>query len=404
MTDLTARLKTLLGDSAVERTLNGLPCAVPTSTDCVAAVLGTAHEEGWRVRVEGSGSWLCGDAPCDLILSTRGLDRITAMSGEDLVGTAEAGVELQALRRRLADRRLWLAVDPPGRPERTIGSVVVTGTSGPLRAGLGPVKDHLLGCTIVTGDGRIVRPGGKVVKNVAGYDLTKLMAGGFGAFGVVTDLHLRLRAMPERDATCIAKGARDALTYAARELIENGLDVQAIELFSPSLAGESDWVLAVRAVGSQDGIASEFGRLDVAPNVHWVELGREKAAALWVVTERAFAGQHTCVRLGVFPDGVDETIDLVLDRLGDGLISASMAAGGLRWSGDTTAERLREVRRTLAAREIPMTVERAAWSMLERVGHFGAYREGVATVVTRLRSAFDPKGRLQVALDGCDDA
>jgi FAD/FMN-containing dehydrogenase len=404
MTDLTARLKTLLGDSAVERTLNGLPRAVPTSTDCVAAVLGTAHEEGWRVRVEGSGSWLCGDAPCDLILSTRGLDRITAMSGEDLVGTAEAGVELQALRRRLADRRLWLAVDPPGRPERTIGSVVVTGTSGPLRAGLGPVKDHLLGCTIVTGDGRIVRPGGKVVKNVAGYDLTKLMAGGFGAFGVVTDLHLRLRAMPERDATCIAKGARDALTYAARELIENGLDVQAIELFSPSLAGESEWVLAVRAVGSQDGIASELGRLDVAPNVHWVELGREKAAALWHVTERAFAGQHTCVRLGVFPDGVDETIDHVLDRLGDGLISASMAAGGLRWSGDTTAERLREVRRTLAAREIPMTVERAAWSMLERVGHFGAYREGVATVVTRLRSAFDPKGRLQVALDGCDDA
>lgn len=404
MTPMLERLKSLIGERAVECTLAGLPRAVPASTDAVAAVLATAHEEGWRVRVEGSGSWLTGDVPCDLVLSTRGLDRVTAMSAEDLVGTAEAGVELQSLRRRLAERRLWLAVDPPGRPERTIGSVVVTGTSGPLRAGLGPVRDHLLGCTIVTGDGRVVRPGGKVVKNVAGYDLTKLMAGGFGAFGVVTDLHLRLRAMPERDATCLARGPRDALTYAARELLDNGLDVQAIELLSPALAEAREWVLAVRAVGSQDGIASELGRLDVSPDVRWTELNREKASVLWQLTERAFAGQHTCIRLGVLPDGLDETLDLVLGTLGDGLVSASMSAGGLRWSGETTADALRELRRALAAREIPMTVERAAWPLLERIGHFGAYREGVATVVSRLRSAFDPRGRLQVALDGRDDA
>lgn len=403
MSAVADRLRALLGDAAVERTLDGLPRAVPTTVDAVASILGTAHEAGWRVRVEGAGSWLAGDAPADLVVSTRGLDRIVTASAEDLVATVEAGADLQAIRRRFAEHRLWLAIDPPGRPERTLGSVVVTGTSGPLRAGFGPVRDHLLGCTVVTGDGRVVRPGGKVVKNVAGYDLTRLMAGGFGAFGILTDLHLRLRAVPERDATCVAIAPRDALTYAARELIDNGLDVQAIELLSPTLAGEADWMLAVRCLGTQDGIASELGRLDVAPDLSWRELPREKATALWHVAERAFAGPHTCLRLGVLPDGLDETLDLVQTTLGDGLVSASCAAGGLRWCGDTTADALRELRRVLATREIPMTVERATWPLLEKVGHFGAYREGVATVVGRLRSAFDPRGRLQVALDGRDD-
>ena len=134
---------------------------------------------------------------------------------------------------------MWLALDPPGRPERTVGSIAATATVGPLRAGYGPVRDHLLGCEVVTGEGRVIRPGGTVVKNVAGYDLTRLQVGGFGAFGVLTVLHLRLRARPSADTTLLARGPRDDLTRWARDLAEAGVRPAALEMVSPAVAAEA---------------------------------------------------------------------------------------------------------------------------------------------------------------------
>src|ERR1043165_8069113 len=189
------KVTALLGEGAVlESGQDRVPRIAPGSPDAVALLLGTAHQEGWRVRIEGAGTWLQSDAPADLALTTRRLDRIPAVEPSDLTATAEAGIGLDQLRQQLADRGAWLAVDPPGLAGRTLGSVVATATAGPLRHGFGPVKDHLLGVTFVTGDGRMVQSGGRVMKNVAGYDLTRVQAGGFGAFGVIVLVHLRLRA------------------------------------------------------------------------------------------------------------------------------------------------------------------------------------------------------------------
>ena len=92
--------------------------------------------------------------------------------------------------------------------------------------------------------------GGRVVKNVAGYDLTKLHIGGFGAFGAITEVHLRLRALPETDLTLLARGGRDALVDAGRQLIAAQSAVAALELLCPAWAAQSDWTLAVRLVGA----------------------------------------------------------------------------------------------------------------------------------------------------------
>src|SRR5207249_2706354 len=199
---LLGRDAVLEGPDAVE-----VPRVAPPTPDAVALLLGTAHEEGWRVRVEGTGSWPPPDAPADLTLTTRRLDRVTAVEPQDLVATAEAGIGWDALRQQLADRGAWLALDPPGVAGRSLGSVVATGTAGPLRAGFGPVRDHLLGVTFVTGDGRIIQAGGRVMKNVAGYDLTRFQAGAFGAFGVIVLVHLRLRALPRADETLVLEGS-----------------------------------------------------------------------------------------------------------------------------------------------------------------------------------------------------
>src|SRR6059036_303076 len=235
---LLDRVRALLGDDAVE--IAGGPDAVPRvappSPDAVALLLGTARQEGWRVRLEGAGTWLPADAPADLALTTRRLDRVPSITPQDLTATAEAGIGCDLLRQQLADRGVWFAVDQPGLAGRTLGSIVATGSSGPARNGYGPVRDHLLGVTFVTSDGRLIQSGGRVMKNVAGYDLTRLQAGGFGAFGVIVLVHLRLRALPRADQTLVLEGSREDLTQVADDIAAAAVQPAAHELMSPALA------------------------------------------------------------------------------------------------------------------------------------------------------------------------
>jgi FAD/FMN-containing dehydrogenase len=394
------RLTALLGPEGVERDARGLPRAVPDTDDALVLVCQAAQQEGWRFRLEGNASWLAPDAPADLALSTRGLRRLVRVSPEDLVATVQAGMPLDVLRAELHPHRLWLALDPPGRPDRTIGSVVATGTAGPLRQGYGPVRDHVLGCTVATADGRLVDAGGRVVKNVAGYDLTKLHVGGFGGFGVLTELHLRLRAQPAADLTLLATGGRHALSGAGHRAVEAQIGLVGLELLSPALAANPEWVLAARLVGTTDGVETEAARLLAESGVTWERLSPERAASTWSLVARAPLGGATTLRLGALLDGIDDTLDLVTELLDDGLLSAGLGTGAVRWSGEATPEALWALRQRAAVREIPVTLERAPWPLRRAVGHFGAYREGVGQLVGRLRDSFDPKGLIAVALEG----
>ncbi len=397
------RLRALLGTTGVERDSQGLPRAAPDSPDALSLVCRLAHEEGWKIRVEGRATWLPSDAPADLVVSTRGMEEVVSVSPADLVATVQAGAPLEVLRRRLADNGMWLALDPPGRPERSIGSVVATATAGPLRHGFGPVRDHVLGCSVATGDGRLVNAGGRVVKNVAGYDLTKLQVGGFGGFGIIAEVHLRLRALPRADVTLLARGARDALTSGARDVVAADLLPAALELLSPALAAEPDWVLATRFVGTEAAVQADVRRLSSSADLSWQPLPADRTAAFWSTVARGTLGGPVTLRLGVLSDGLDEAIDLLAHDLDEGLVSAGAGQGMIRWTGDAPLERLRGLRRAAASREIPMTLERAPWVIRRALGHFGAYREGVGKIVGRLRGTFDPGQCLNVALEGADN-
>jgi FAD/FMN-containing dehydrogenase len=397
------RLRNLLGPEGVERDPRGLPRAVPESDDALALVCQAAQDERWRFRLEGRGSWIPPDAPADFALSTRGIDRIVRVSAADLVATVQAGATLEAIRAELNQHRLWLALDPPGRPDRTIGSVVATATVGPLRQGFGPVRDHVLGCTVATGDGRLVDAGGRVVKNVAGYDLTKLHVGGFGGFGVITELNLRLRAQPHTDITLLARGGRHALAGAGHDALEAQVGLGALELLAPALAALPEWTLAARILGAGDGVEAESARLSQVTGLGWERLSADRAAAFWSLVGRAPLGGPVSIRLGALLDGLPDIMDLVIESLGEGLLSAGLGTGGLRWAGETSTEALRSLRRRAAEREVPMTLERAPWPLRRAVGHFGAYREGVGVLVGRLRSTFDPRGVIAVALEGSEE-
>ncbi|MFI5234127.1 MAG: FAD-binding oxidoreductase [Gemmatimonadales bacterium] len=402
-TSILERLTELLGPAGVGRDPSGLPRAMPADPEAAAAVLRLAHAEGWKVRVEGRGSWLSGDAPADFSLSSRGLDQLVSLSPADLVATVQAGVPMDELQRRLAEAGMWLALDPPGRPDRTIGSIIATASAGPLRAGYGSIRDQILGCIFVTGDGRVIQAGGRVVKNVAGYDLTKLQTGGFGGFGFLAEFHLRLRARPERDVTLVARGDRDRLTRVGRDVLEAAIEVAACELCAPAVVAETTWCLGARLVGGAAAVEAESRALATATEFEWTELSADRGHAFWAMAARAPLGGNITIRLGALTDGLDETLDLVSEELDEGLITAGAVAGGVRWSGSASIEQLRLVRRVAAPREIPLTLERAPWEVRKAVGHFGAYREGVGPIVGRLRETFDPSGALVVALEGTDD-
>lgn len=396
------RLRQLLGSTSVERDTTGVPRAAPDSAEAMAESCALAHAEGWRVRVEGRGTWLPPDAPADLVLTARALDQVISVAPADLVATVQAGTTLEALRRHLADSGMWFAADPPGRPDRTIGSVLATATPGPLRLGFGPIRDHVLGCTFVTGDGRMVTAGGRVVKNVAGFDLTKLHIGGFGGFGILTEVHLRLRALPRADVTAVTRGNRDDLLAVSRAAMEAGLAPAALELFSPALAADPSWLLAVRLLGPEEAVHADLNRLPGEQGNTWEPLPPDQSSVFWTLTGRAALSGPIALRLGALAEGLDETLDLLTHHLDEGMVSAGAGDGTVRWIGETGVDRVRALRKAAAAREIPLTLERAPWGFRKVVGHFGAYREGVGQLVQRLRETYDPSERFSVALESRD--
>jgi glycolate oxidase FAD binding subunit len=395
------RVRALLGEQALldPRSPGETPRVAPGSPDAVALILGAAHAEGWKVRIEGAGTWMPTDAPADLALTTRRLDRVLAVEPSDLTVSAEAGLGLDVLRRELADRGVWLPFDPPGLAGRTLGSVVATATAGPLRTGFGAIRDHLLGVTFVTGDGRMIQSGGRVMKNVAGYDLTRLEAGAFGAFGVLVLVHLRLRALPRADATWVLEGSRSDLTDAVDDIRAAQLEPAALELLSPTAAHREQWVLAVRLAGAPDAVSAAETELRAASGGRLAPLRSEDARRLWQHAGEGLALRPVVFRIGGLPESTDELLDLLQHQVGDEWVLASPGAGVVRWSGDVAADRLVRLRQMLAEREVPLTLERAPWPIRSAVGHFGAYREGVGPLVAGLRKTFDP-GAVIVATTG----
>jgi glycolate oxidase FAD binding subunit len=152
-----------------------------------AEVLARVSSEGGRVSIGRDGG--------DVVISTGRLDQVLEHEVGDLTATVEAGVRVEDLNMRLAEHGQMLALDPPGNP--TIGACLAANLSGPRRHRYGTARDLVIGVTVVLADGTIASSGGKVVKNVAGYDLGKLFCGSEGMFGLIARVALRLHPRPE---------------------------------------------------------------------------------------------------------------------------------------------------------------------------------------------------------------
>jgi glycolate oxidase FAD binding subunit len=223
----------------------------------------------------------------DLVLSTARLDRVLEHEAGDLTCVVEAGVRVGDLNERLAPHGQMLALEPPGNP--TVGACVAGDLSGPRRHRYGTVRDLLLGVTVVLGDGLVANAGGKVVKNVAGYDLGKLFCGSRGRFGLVARASLRLHPLPEASATVFAPAATvDDVAARWRALVGSHLVPSAVDLLWPE-------GFALLFEGSQRAVEVQVEEA--------CELlgGREDDGAIWAeIAERQQAGRR--LRLGQLGD------------------------------------------------------------------------------------------------------
>jgi glycolate oxidase FAD binding subunit len=262
--------------------------ALPSSEAEVAAVLREAALAGMVVVPWGAGTKQDLGRPLervDLVLSLEKLDRVVDYVPADMTITVEAGMRFAELQALTARHGQTVSLDPPRGAGATIGGIVATAASGPRRMAYGGVRDFLLGCRVALPDGRVIKAGGKVVKNVAGYDMPKLFAGSLGTLGVITEVSLKLRPLPADSRTLLFGFAEVGAAMAAAEAILNSeLLPAAMAVLTPGAARRLEapgpvslaialeetaennvyqaeriaQMLAADAVALADGVESEF--------------------------------------------------------------------------------------------------------------------------------------------------
>ena len=233
-------------------------CVAPTSAKDLADCLKDAAAKSHSISVIGNNSkrLMAGPAPrANVSISTARLNRMLNYEPNDLTVSVEAGLCWTDFQKALASKGQLVALDPPFWEHATVGGVVASNSNGPLRRNFGTARDLVIGMHFATLDGKIVRVGGMVVKNVAGLDIGKLMIGSFGTLAVITSVNFRLHALPEETSTFLFSFSDlDSAIQKRDELLAGVLRPLALDLLTPSAAarlGLRGYLLAVRAGGSR---------------------------------------------------------------------------------------------------------------------------------------------------------
>ena len=365
----------------------------PRSADEAARLLRTGAERGQAMRFSGGGTKLGWAAPAGsrspgVMLSTRRLDRVIEHNAGDLTAVVEAGLPLARAQDQFAAAGQMLALDPPDSGGATIGGVVATGDSGPLRARFGSARDLVVGIRVALPDGTLARAGGKVIKNVAGYDLPKLFTGSFGTLGLIVELSLRLHPRPEATVTA-AGGTVDAATLSRAALALANAPLEPLAL---------DW----RWGGGDGALLARFG--GVAPR-------RQADAALTLMSNAGLSGtvieddeqvwraqregqrstDGVAVRVSDLPTRLPALLDVVTRVGGRAVGRAGLGLAWVRLEERAVTElagAVRALREAVAPSpcvvlDRPQGLAEPAWPPLD---------PAVATLMGRVRERFDPAG------------
>lgn len=336
------------------------------------------------VRIRGAGTklaWTRGEPAAEL--STEGLDEIAEHNVGDLTAVLGAGVPLARAQERFAEAGQMLALDPPDQGA-TIGGVLATNDSGPLRARYGGARDLVVGMRVALPDGTVAKSGGKVIKNVAGYDLGKLFVGSYGTLGAILEVSVRLHPLPPDTATAVGRSddpdalGRAALSLSHARIEQMGLDVR--------------WEDGAGAILSRFGGAAARPQAEAAERLLSgaglaTELVEEDDGLWQAQRDAQRSSSGLVVKVSALQTDLPDLLRLARDR---GATLAGRAGLGLHWvrldDGDH-ADLVEALRRRWRA----AVLDRPAGLDVDRDGPLDP---GARMLAGRVKERFDPDGRL----------
>ncbi|MEG3840217.1 FAD-binding oxidoreductase [Microcoleus sp. herbarium14] len=379
-----------------------IACTVyPNTQEELAAVIARARQNGWGVLPCGSGSkldWGGLVKGVNIAASTARLNQLVEHAVGDLTVTAAAGMKFADLQQILAAAGQFLPIDPAYPLQATLGGIIATADAGSLRHRYRGVRDLLLGMTFVRSDGKIAVAGGRVVKNVAGYDLMKLFTGSYGTLGVISQVTFRVYPLPESSGTVILTGEAGALAQAAQILLSSALTPTAVDLLSPDLVAKlglgNGTGLIVRFQSIAESVQQQSARLlEVGEKLglQGTNCGENDEHQLWQRLPETVWNSNTksaiICKIGIRPSEAVTAINEL--PVQDALIHAGSGLGVLRFE-TATAQTLLQVRQRCEAKGGFLTVLVAPTHIKQELDVWG-YTGSAIDLMRRIKQQFDPE-------------
>ncbi|MGD9510842.1 MAG: FAD-binding protein [Geminicoccaceae bacterium] len=375
-----------------------------------------AEEEPLEIAGNGTKRIVGRPVAAEHRVTVQALSGITLYEPDELVMSAQAGTPLAGIEGELAERGQELAFEPgdwglllgatPG--EQTIGGVFAANVAGPRRVKSGAARDHLLGLHCVTGHGQEIKTGGRVVKNVTGYDLCKLLAGSWGTLAVMTQVTFKVMPRCEASATLLVTGGGEAaLLGVLRAAMGSPCEVSGAAFLPPLAAGRSQVralrrharaTAAIRLEGFGPSVAYRLGllgKLLAEPGFEFATLEDEDTRTLWreIRDVRLIHPERMLWRLSVPPAAAGELVDWTASVTSERLFDW---AGGLIWLApkDEWAREAETLRAALGGRGGHASLIRAPLWLREEVPPFEPQPPALRALTERVKRSFDPRGVL----------
>ncbi|MEO8579437.1 MAG: FAD-binding oxidoreductase [Gemmatimonadales bacterium] len=375
-------------------------------TDAVVSAVRDSAAARVPLRIAGRGTWLDAGRPvrAEKMLSLRDDTGVVGYVPGDLTLTVRAGTTLSEIEKVTREHDQWLPLDPYGSPDGTIGATLATASAGPLASSFGLPRDLLLGLEFVNGRGEVVRGGGKVVKNVAGFDLSRLLTGSWGTLGVITEVTLRLYAVPQVDRTfAIAlRGSDKDIGSLIQAIVGSPLSPYALQLLGRSAGralelGEEAACL-IRFGGNEAVVRAQMNALSQ------ISLLEEVESSIWTELRHLESSAHTTIRVSTLPqrvvagsaqivrDDVPGIYTCIDPRRGVIRIAVGPGSDG---SGETPAIGFdRDPRQSNGSTEVIFE------KLPDEVWQFGATSEVSDELSRRIKKAYDPHNILNPGILG----
>ena len=386
-------------------------CVVyPHTQAALGEVIRVANQKGWSTLTIGNGSkasWGGLVNKVDLAISTQNINRLIDHAVGDLTITIEAGMKLVEVQEILAKENQFLPIDSAFPQNATIGGIIATADTGSWRQRYGGVRDMVLGISFVRADGEIAKAGGRVVKNVAGYDLMKLLTGSFGTLGIISQVTLRTYPLPPDSRTILLTGDNRAIATAAQTLRNSSLTPTRADLLSQGIVG---------ALGLQESFGLILGFQSLTASVEaqcqqiqklGEELGLqttlyqgESEDKLWqeltsLMVNPTSQLSVTC-KIGVLPSTAMATLaylDEVTSKEGLGLIHNGSGIGKLHFNSEKSSTHVQELRLSCQQNQGFLTILNSSAELKQKVEPWG-YTGNAMAMMKGLKEKFDPQNIL----------